>query len=554
MKKIIASIAALFMVAFAGSAYAQCANQYGSGSPVNTGFGVPWNTQTGGQELTVSVSCTTNNTTYTIGSGNANQIVWKHGAQYVNGAWQSFDYTGSQSILGPDWLTSSGTYSTGAAFSARTPVVGYVCQYVNGAWKCGCTDAACATNLWQLQAGIVSTSNQTGDCNVDPNPTIPQPTPIANVKSYGAAGNGTTDDTNAIKNAIAAISAARQGTLYFPVGTYRVAQQRDPAPIYFVGISNVTVYFEPNTTLLMDNLNGDGSGGGHGISFKNAASNIWLYNVRVSWKNMPSSRSYGDGIRFDGGPTDAMAISNIHLYHTFVEKAPQAGIIPMGVSDFTAYDTLVQNTLADAFHINASRRVKIDGYTNYAAGDDGFPFVTYYDCCDIHTYHGSTEGPYTRPALDDFSDAHSCATNFNVDGQKSAADAQRLDGVLDLHETKGHLNNKNEAGIIIDATEAGGIYGWTVQASQQILLEDIELSNNNGLGLNVVHQWSYGGDGFASDPRFWQMGVQMNRLTMNNNGGGAGQIRWVSGVHINGITGNNTNVSLDNCRDCSSTP
>lgn len=41
-----------------------------------------------------------------------------------------------------------------------------------------------------------------------------------NVKSYGATGNGVTDDTTAINNAIAAIATAGGGILYFPPGTY----------------------------------------------------------------------------------------------------------------------------------------------------------------------------------------------------------------------------------------------------------------------------------------------------------------------------------------------
>lgn len=41
---------------------------------------------------------------------------------------------------------------------------------------------------------------------------------VFNVKAYGAAGNGSTDDTAAIQ---AAINAARAGTVYFPAGIYR---------------------------------------------------------------------------------------------------------------------------------------------------------------------------------------------------------------------------------------------------------------------------------------------------------------------------------------------
>lgn len=47
--------------------------------------------------------------------------------------------------------------------------------------------------------------------------------PEINVKSYGAKGNGTTDDTAAITAALAVISGNGGGTLVFPSGTYLVS-------------------------------------------------------------------------------------------------------------------------------------------------------------------------------------------------------------------------------------------------------------------------------------------------------------------------------------------
>lgn len=43
---------------------------------------------------------------------------------------------------------------------------------------------------------------------------------VFNVKAYGAAGNGTTDDTHAIQTAIDAANAAHGGIVYFPAGRY----------------------------------------------------------------------------------------------------------------------------------------------------------------------------------------------------------------------------------------------------------------------------------------------------------------------------------------------
>ncbi len=45
-----------------------------------------------------------------------------------------------------------------------------------------------------------------------------------NVRSYGALGNGTTDDTVALSNAMAAADAADWSTVYFPTGTYIISR------------------------------------------------------------------------------------------------------------------------------------------------------------------------------------------------------------------------------------------------------------------------------------------------------------------------------------------
>lgn len=44
-----------------------------------------------------------------------------------------------------------------------------------------------------------------------------------NVRSYGALGNGVTDDTASVNNAIGALNAAGRGVLYFPAGNYLVS-------------------------------------------------------------------------------------------------------------------------------------------------------------------------------------------------------------------------------------------------------------------------------------------------------------------------------------------
>ena len=66
------------------------------------------------------------------------------------------------------------------------------------------------------------------------------------VMSYGAAGDGTTDDTAAIQGAINAASRAGGGTVSFPGGTFRVTSWLYPADnVSIVGVQGETVLFMP---------------------------------------------------------------------------------------------------------------------------------------------------------------------------------------------------------------------------------------------------------------------------------------------------------------------
>lgn len=63
-----------------------------------------------------------------------------------------------------------------------------------------------------------------------------------NVLSYGATGDGETDDGFAIQSALDACNEAGGGTVYFPLGTYCISKT-----VFFY--SNQKLYFEPGTVL-----------------------------------------------------------------------------------------------------------------------------------------------------------------------------------------------------------------------------------------------------------------------------------------------------------------
>jgi hypothetical protein len=66
---------------------------------------------------------------------------------------------------------------------------------------------------------------------------------VISVKDFGAVGDGVVDDTQAIKNAIAAVTTAGGGELYFPRGSYVVTSVIDlPANILLSGVGRRKAY------------------------------------------------------------------------------------------------------------------------------------------------------------------------------------------------------------------------------------------------------------------------------------------------------------------------
>ena len=76
-----------------------------------------------------------------------------------------------------------------------------------------------SASLAEAQAGTDNTKGMTPKRVSDVNETV------FNITAYGAVGDGTTDNTTAINNCLAAIFSAGGGTMYVPVGVFRVNSQ-----------------------------------------------------------------------------------------------------------------------------------------------------------------------------------------------------------------------------------------------------------------------------------------------------------------------------------------
>ncbi|MCI0591184.1 MAG: Ig-like domain-containing protein, partial [Gammaproteobacteria bacterium] len=90
------------------------------------------------------------------------------------------------------------------------------------------SDAAVSTNTFSQNPGPSSTSLAASS---GPEDYVPQVAGVVNVKSFGAKGDGVTDDTAAIQQAITQTLGTHSGSnniIYFPNGTYLVSNRLEP--------------------------------------------------------------------------------------------------------------------------------------------------------------------------------------------------------------------------------------------------------------------------------------------------------------------------------------
>lgn len=134
-----------------GSAQAApCLNLLTSAAPPAEGYGAAFDTFAANGALLVAGSeCAGGAARLAIGSGSGDDYVFKT-AYYRDGdTWRALPLEGGP-LVGGIWYRGSALGSMPLGPAPRA-VLGYVCQRRAGAWKCGCSDAQCREQRWQMQ-------------------------------------------------------------------------------------------------------------------------------------------------------------------------------------------------------------------------------------------------------------------------------------------------------------------------------------------------------------------------------------------------------------------
>lgn len=117
---------------------------------------------------------------------------------------------------------------------------------------------------------------------------IPSPPVVTNVKDYGARGNGVTDDTAAIRRALAAAVKAGGGAVFLPAGRYVISER--------ISITNSSIVLRgagPDATVLLAN------------EPLNVSDGISIFNKQGNGASTLSPYSWWDGYLTIRGPDSA---------------------------------------------------------------------------------------------------------------------------------------------------------------------------------------------------------------------------------------------------------
>jgi len=193
---------------------------------------------------------------------------------------------------------------------------------------------------------------------------------VINVKSYGAVGDGSADDTSAITSAISVLNSTG-GSLYFPKGTYRIS-----GALPSITVSGCKVYGDGRGGTVIANSSASGNSitlSEYSITIEDikfqptVARNSNVYELDISSASWAVIRN----IFINGGDTNKYVNCGIHIYNSstcWLENinlrglSGAYGIYIGGSAGNGSYGCYVKGVVADVGSITATTWITLDSY------------------------------------------------------------------------------------------------------------------------------------------------------------------------------------------------
>jgi polygalacturonase len=292
---------------------------------------------------------------------------------------------------------------------------------------------------------------------------------VYDVRAYGAKGDTTTLDTDAVNRAIDAAAASGGGTVYFGPGAYST---------FSVHLkSNITLYLDRGATLLGPDpgTRSDGKGydpaePGPDNKFQDYGHSHWhnsliwgedIHDVAILGPGRIDGLGLKRGINRDtpGAGNKAIALKNVRnviLRDFTIFRGGHFGVLATGVDNFTI-DNVIIDTNRDGIDIDDCRNVRISNATVNSPFDDAIVLKTTYALGTLR-------------ATENVTITSSMVSGFAV--------GSVLDGTYRPF-TSGRPNRDGPTGRVKLGTESNGPF-------RNITISNIVFDNSRGLALETV--------------------------------------------------------------------
>jgi len=244
-----------------------------------------------------------------------------------------------------------------------------------------------------------------------------------NVKTYGATGNGTTNDTTAINAAIAAMTNG--STLYFPAGKYLITAG---SLTNLTSLSNITILGDGRSSALYSTATSPASAPFFVVA--NSCAKVTIRDFAILGSaSVRTSGNHGLCIYSPNTLISGMYITGTGDFGIYVGSGGS-----LYNKNVQVVDCITDHTLGDGFHFGPVTDSGLYSCIAYYTGDDGVGLGD----------DGGIGYPATRIEVVGF---QSMQAGNPAGGGTHGAGIRIFDGATDIHVTGGSIYQSCEAGI-----------------------------------------------------------------------------------------------------------